>query len=361
MKVIISGGGTGGHIFTGIAIAEEFKKKDNENQVIFVGTSNGMEAKILPLYGFTLMTLPAKKFKGKSVINKFSSLFTIPKGIIKARRILKEYRPDLVLGIGGYASAPMVIAAFCTGIKTAIHEQNTIPGLTNRFLARFVKRVFIGFYESTSFFSQGKTLITGNPVRSVLLPVTSDEIAKKFTILILGGSQGSHSINMAMFDALKELREVKDKIEIIHQSGEKDKEMLEKAYKNNGIEAKVEAFIEDMAKVLRSSHLIISRAGAGSISEIMIWGKPSVLIPFPFATYNHQEYNARVLSEKGAAKILLEKELQGKKLGKIIKDFLLNREKLKTMGENAKKLARPHAAKVIIDDCYRLQNNGSMK
>ncbi|MDY6862835.1 MAG: undecaprenyldiphospho-muramoylpentapeptide beta-N-acetylglucosaminyltransferase [Thermodesulfobacteriota bacterium] len=360
MKIIISGGGTGGHIFTGIAIAEELKKKDRENQVIFVGTPNGMEVKIVPLYGYTLMTLPGKKFKGKSIIYKLSSLYEIPKGIIKGIRILKKYRPDLVLGIGGYASAPMVIAAFFSGIKTAIHEQNTIPGLTNRFLAPFVKKIFIGFYQAASFFSQRKTLITGNPVRSALLPENCVQDTKKFTILMLGGSQGAHNINTAMLDALKELMEVKDKIRIIHQSGEHDRIIMEKAYKNAGIEAKVEAFIEDMATVLKRSNLIISRAGAGSISEIMVWGKASILIPFPFAAYNHQEHNARVLSENGAAEVLLEKELTGKRLGTIIKKFFLNPEKLNVMGKNAKKLSNPHAARVIVDECYRLAGNESI-
>jgi len=357
MKIIISGGGTGGHIFTGIAIAEEFKRKDRENQVIFVGAVNGMESKILPLYKYTLMTLPAKRFKGKSVINKFLSLCEIPKGIIKARKILRKYQPDLVLGIGGYASGSMVIATFLSGIKTAIHEQNTIPGLTNRFLGRFVKKVFIGFSESFPFFPEKKTLFTGNPVRSELLIKDYDKDIKKFTILILGGSQGSHNINIAMLEAIKELEEIKDKIRIIHQSGESDKKMVEVAYKNSGIDAEVFAFINDMGKVYGSSNLIISRAGAGSISEIMVWGKPSILIPFPFSAYNHQECNARALSKKGAAIILTERELTEKRLGIIIKDLFLDRKKLKIMGEKARKLANPHAAKIIVDECYRMIRN----
>lgn len=355
MKVIIAGGGTGGHLFPGIAIAEEFMKRDRSSQVIFVGTKNGIEKDVLPGEGFTLETIMIEGVKGKNILKKIFALLKMPLGIIQSLFILVEYRPDIVIGVGGYASFPAVLSSSLLGIPNIIHEQNRIPGLANKILARIAKKVAVTFKESLNYFSKDKTEITGNPVRKRLINGFKKEVEDddRFTIFVFGGSQGASSINLSMIESLEFISKLKE-VHIIHQTGGQDFDMVKEGYEKNGVSADVYPFIKDMAECYARSNLVICRSGATAIAELTACGKPSILIPYPFAANNHQEINARVLEEKGAAEVLLDRDVNGKSLADRILAFINDKEKTREMAKKSSRLSRVDAAEKIVDICYEL-------
>ena len=356
MKVFIAGGGTGGHLFPGIALAEEFKRRNPESICVFVGAKGGIESKIIPREGFELRSIDIKGLKGKSFKEKVCNLFLIPQSIYQSIALIKEYNPELVIGMGGYASAPVIFAALLMGIKRVICEQNTIPGVTNRILARFVDSIFISFSETRYLSSMKKARFTGNPIRKKLIDgcLKGKEHKGKFTLLILGGSQGAHSLNEKILDALDYLMPVRKSLNIIHQTGEADYQWVCQAYREKGFTSEVMGFIDDMAAVYRDADLVVCRAGATTISELTLYGKASVLIPYPFAADNHQEINARVLLDKGAAKMVLNGDLTGENLAEMIIDLTADPIAVSRMGEDARKLGKPGAAEDIVDSCYKL-------
>ncbi|HSC33956.1 MAG TPA: undecaprenyldiphospho-muramoylpentapeptide beta-N-acetylglucosaminyltransferase [Thermodesulfobacteriota bacterium] len=352
MKVIIAGGGTGGHIFPAISVAEEILKRSGTNEVLFAGTKKGLENELLTKRGFRVEHISAQGIKGKGVKKSIAALLSACKGVSDSMAMIKRFRPDVVLGVGGYVSGPMVLAASLRGVPTAICEQNSYPGLTNRILGRFVKKVFATFGESVGFFPRGKVVITGNPVRSdILNAVNPKDGSDSMTILVFGGSQGAHKLNESVPEAISRLGRAD--IRVIHQTGDRDYETVKDAYAVRGIDARVLRFIDDMARAYGEADFVIGRSGAGTVAEITALGKPSLLVPYPFAANNHQLENARVLERSGAAVIVEDGNARPENLHAALTK-LLRKDKLTTMASNARSLGKPDAAARIVDEISRL-------
>ncbi len=372
MKLVIAGGGTGGHLFPGIAVAEEFLARDPGNEVLFVGTERGIEARAVPAAGYRLELISAAGIRGKHGLTQLAGIAKMIYGYAQSRKVLKAFRPDLVLGVGGYASLPMVLAAGGMRIPRFIHEQNAIPGQTNRLLARFADQVFITLEESARYFPKDSTLLTGNPLRRQILDMVGksnpplipplqkggSEQSEQggFHLFIFGGSQGAHAINMAMVEALPLLKESRDKLVITHQTGEKDCEEVAGAYRAAGIDARVTPFISDMASEYSKADLIICRAGATTIAEVTACGKACLFIPFPHAVDDHQRRNAEALLKKDACFMLLEQELTGKRLAETITELAADSGKVIRTAELAFGMARLDAARIIVDQMLERQS-----
>jgi len=360
VKIIIAGGGTGGHLFPGIALAEEFLKRDPQNKILFIGTDRGLEKSILSGEGFPLRTLHMEGIKGKGFMKKVSALLKIPGSLLRSFRIIREFRPEIVIGVGGYVSGPAVIVAHFMGIKTFLAEQNLLPGITNRILGKFVDRSFLTFNETKKWFPGEKVLVTGNPIRAAFfsrIVEQEEEIRKKgnlFTILVFGGSQGAHAINTAVIGAIEHLEDIRSKLRFIHQTGHNDLEEVSKAYQSYGIGAEVLPFIMDMASVFKEADLIICRAGATTVAEITASGKASIMIPFPFAVGDHQTKNAEALVKAKAAEMIPEKKLTGKGLAEAIKRFYRHPETLREMEARSVSMGNIRAAADIVDSCMAI-------
>ena len=355
-KVVIAGGGTGGHLFPGIAIAEGFIERKEGWKVIFIGTGKGLEKRILPQWGFELMTVPALPLKGRTWWGKAMGLFALFVGVWWSIALLRRISPRLVIGLGGYAAGSVLIAAYLLRIKRVIQEQNVYPGLTNRMAAKFSQRVFLSWpMEGIRFFPPEKVRVTGNPLRrGVLAGMGKKREGKGFTLLILGGSQGAVTINRAVITALPALVEIKKDLKIIHQTGEGDYRWVKGEYKKQGFGASVQPFIDEIAPCYREAHLVVCRAGATTITELCAWGRASVLIPYPYAADDHQHKNAQILVKHGAGRMILENELSGKRLAQEILTLYHSRRTLQEMEAGATSLARPDAAGQIVDECYQL-------
>jgi len=355
MKVIIAAGGTGGHVFPGIALADAFIKKQSDNQVLFVGTKRALEKKTIIPRGYAFAPLETSGLKGKNLFTMVRALLQTTRGIFQSMMIIKRFAPDLVIGLGGYVSGPVVLAAFLMGVKTAIHEQNSIPGVTNRILGKVVHLVCISFNYSLSYFPAHKTVMTGTPIGSDHLEKgTLAPPEHSFTLLILGGSLGSRQINGAIIDALGDLLPLKDTINIIHQTGPQEVHLVSEAYTTRGFSADVVPFIDAMAAAYQKAHLIISRAGATTIAELLVHGKASILIPYPLAADHHQQRNARILVDHKAARMIEPDHLTGQRLAALILHLYHHPEERTTMEKNAGSLGKPHAAQTLVDHCYKL-------
>ena len=367
MRLLIAGGGTGGHLFPGIAIAEEFLARDPDNEVLFVGTEQGIEGRLLPRLGFRHEFISAAGIRRKNRLSQMKGLAMLLYGYSQSRKILRQFRPQLVLGVGGYASGPVLMAARGLQIRRFIHEQNAIPGLTNKFLSRFVEKIFISLEESRTFFPAEKLVLTGNPVRKEILAKmgqTEGEPREKrstFNILVFGGSAGAHSINMAVSAALPLLRGVRERLSITHQTGEKDLPEVRSAYQAEQLQGKVVPFIEDMAAAYGDADLIVCRAGATTIAEVTACGKPCIFIPYPHAVDDHQRLNAEALLKQGAGFMLLERELSGETLAQLILDLMNDPRQLNVTGDNARGLARVEAARAIVDEMMKDAENRRKK
>ncbi len=354
-KVVIAGGGTGGHLFPGIALAEEFVRREEEWEVIFIGTGRGLEKKILPRWGFELVTVPAAPLKGGSWWRKIIGLITLLWGVMWSLRFLHKISPRLVVGLGGYSSGAVLLAAYLLGIRRVIQEQNVLPGFANRVASRFAQRIFLSWEEGRDFFPHEKARVVGNPLRrGVLEGRGGKRREKKFTLLILGGSQGAVTINRAVIEALTSLAEIKDDLMIIHQTGEAGYQWVRGEYEEKGFQTSVRPFIEEMAVCYREAHLAVCRAGATTLAELCAWGRASLLIPYPHAADDHQRKNAQVMVKHGAGRMILEEELTGERLAQEILSPYHNRRELETMEIQAASLGRPDAAALIVDECYRL-------
>jgi UDP-N-acetylglucosamine--N-acetylmuramyl-(pentapeptide) pyrophosphoryl-undecaprenol N-acetylglucosamine transferase len=354
--MIIAGGGTGGHLFPGIAIAEEFLRRNPTHRILFIGTERGLEKKILGGLGLPLRTVRMEGIKGRGPMRTAGAIAKIPGSLAASFRILREFRPDIVVGVGGYASGPAVLAARLMGVKTAIAEQNAVPGLTNRILGYFADRIFLAFSASRQWSPKSRTMVTGNPVRAAFLAERPDggENHPVFTILVFGGSQGAQGINVVVTEALDSLLHLRDRLCFIHQTGERDLKTIADAYRKQGFTAEVSPFIMDMASVYQKADLLVCRAGATSLAEITACGKASILIPFPFAVNDHQTHNAEILSRAGAAEVIAEKDLNGPLLAALIERLYLHPEAVRKMATSAAKLGNPNAAKDIVDACLAL-------
>jgi len=359
MNIIIAGGGTGGHLFPGVAIAEEFIGRSPRNNVLFIGTEKGLERKILGDMGFQLRTINVAGVRGKGPVKTFTGLIKIPMSIVQSYSIIHDFCPDLIIGVGGYASGPVVMTGHYMGKRTVIAEQNAVPGLTNRILGKFVDRVFVTFLETEKWFSKKNIVVTGNPVRAGFTRKETKlrKTGGKFTLLIFGGSQGASAINSAVADALTYLEKIRDEIKIIHQTGRGNVDKLTKVYMDHRIDADVFSFIYDMASVYDLADLLVCRAGATTIAEITAKGKAALLVPFPFAAGDHQRLNAQVLVNAGAAEMMLEKDMDGKKLAHVIGQLFHNRERIKRMEEKSRTLGNIKAAANIVDECLYLTSS----
>lgn len=358
MNIIIAGGGTGGHLFPGVAIAEEFLARNHGNRVLFIGTERGLEKRVLGELGYPLRILNIEGIKGRSIGSVLTALGKIPKSLLDAAGIIKEFRPDIVIGVGGYASGPAVLMAHLKGIKTAIAEQNAFPGLTNRILGNFADRIFLSFAEARKWFSDKRVLVTGNPIRAAFRLGQGRDVNKKekdmFTVLVFGGSQGARAINRAAMDCLEHIRDMKNGVRFIHQTGSQDAAMVAEGYGKYGIKADVTTFIVDMAAAYQMSDILVCRAGATSIAEITASGKAAILIPFPYAVNDHQTKNAEVLVRAGAARMIPESELNGRLLADTIQELCMQPEKLRSMEKASASLGNANAASDIVDACMEL-------
>ncbi len=356
-RVVIAGGGTGGHLYPGIALATALKKHDKEMDITFVGTKQGIESKVLPRENFPLKTIDSAGLIGKKGFKRLFSLIKIPVGIFQSLAFLFQYKPGLVVGVGGYVSGPLVFSAWILRIPILIHEQNSIPGTTNKLLGKIADKIAVSFKESLKYFPADKTLETGNLIREELsdskeetTPTSSD----KFNVLVLGGSQGAHSINAGMVEAIDVLAEKKNHLHITHQTGESDHDRVKNHYAQKGISADVRPFIHDMAEQYRKSELIICRAGATTLAEITALGKMAVLIPYPHATHNHQEHNARILESARAALMILDKDVSGERLAKAITDAMERPEEKRHLEKNCYALGKRDATKKALQLCLEL-------
>jgi UDP-N-acetylglucosamine--N-acetylmuramyl-(pentapeptide) pyrophosphoryl-undecaprenol N-acetylglucosamine transferase len=358
LRVVIAGGGTGGHLYPGIAVARELLGRRPKAAVSFAGTARGIEARVVPREGFALDLIRSGGLKGKSMADRARGAMLIPLGLLDAWRIVSTRRPDLVIGVGGYSSGPVVITAAARGVPTMVLEQNAVPGLTNRLLSRWVKAAAVSF-ESTRQFFGAKAFVSGNPVRPEFLEGAGSDAeaggdGATTRVLVFGGSQGAHAINLAMVEAAAELARQGPRLRITHQTGERDVEMVRAAYKQRGLSADVEPFLDDMGRRLAEADVVVCRAGATTLAEITAAGKAAVLIPLPTATDDHQRRNAEALMARGAADLLLQAELSGDEIASRIVALAADRPRRMRMAAAARELARPDAARVIVDRALEL-------
>jgi UDP-N-acetylglucosamine--N-acetylmuramyl-(pentapeptide) pyrophosphoryl-undecaprenol N-acetylglucosamine transferase len=353
---MIAGGGTGGHLFPGLAVAEEVITRHPGNEVVFVGTSRGLEARVVPAAGFPLEILEARGLKGTSLGQRLLGLWALPRALWASFRLLWRYRPDVVLGVGGYVSGPVVLAAWFLRVPTAVQEQNALPGLTNRILGRLASAVFVSFEEARAFFPRRRTHLVGNPVRRALLDnfLRSTVKHEKFTVLVFGGSLGARGLNTRVLEALGHLQSVKDTVHFVHQTGKHDLDRVQKAYAEAGMEAEVTEFIDDMSGAYAKADLVVCRAGATTLAELTICKKASLLVPFPHATDDHQAVNAQAMVSQGASRMFREEQLTGEQLAREIVSLLNDRERLRVMEKKAALLGRPEAARELADVCVKL-------
>ncbi len=355
MRVIFAGGGTGGHIYPGIALARYLKKEDPKAEVLFVGTARGLETKIVPMEGFDLKLIRVRAFKRKFSLDTFKTVAEMFVGFAEAGRIIKEFKPDVVVGTGGYVCGPVVMNAVLKGIPAVIHEQNAFPGVTNRILSRFVDSTAISFKESREYFKNArKVVFTGNPVRGEMLNVTREKAREKLGIgrdealvVVVGGSQGAAAINSCVTEMLKNFYKDGDWSMIFSTGNGQYEVVLEQLKGFSWASVKVVPYIFEAAETYAAADLVVCRGGAITSSELTVLGIPSIMIPLPGAAANHQEHNARALEKAGAAVVITENDLNGKVLYMQIKKLLKDREQLNRMARKAKEAGNPSAAEKI--------------
>ncbi|UCB52815.1 MAG: undecaprenyldiphospho-muramoylpentapeptide beta-N-acetylglucosaminyltransferase [Candidatus Zixiibacteriota bacterium] len=363
IKVMFAGGKTGGHIFPAIAMALEFRKRYTRGKLVFVGTKGGMEEKIVPHYGFRLSLIRTKGLSRRSYMSNLLLAFHLLKGFYQARRILNQEKPGLVVGTGGYVSFPAVMLACLKNIPTMIQEQNSYPGISTRILARFADKVCLSYSESLRYFPVGKKFsVIGNPIRENLIRKEKSAALAEFglevdrkTIFVFGGSQGSHALNQTFLQCLDLLEPT---WQILWQTGDRDFPEIAGKVKEKRVAAAAHPFIQDIGAAYAASDLVVSRAGALTLAEITACGKPSILIPFPFATADHQRHNAEALQRKGAAKMILEKNLTAERLAGEIGSLLSEESKLKLMAKRSAEMGKPEAAAMLVDEMEKLLSPG---
>ena len=346
-RIMVAGGGTGGHLFPGLAVIEELRRRVPELEVRFVGTERGIEARILPERGEELDLLKVTPLKGQGIGARFKSFARIPAAMREASGLMRAFEPDLVLGVGGYASGPVLLAASLSGRPTAVLEQNAFVGMTNRILARFVDRAYISFEQTQVVFGKNKSRLTGNPVRHDFVEHARLALAdpegfesRARTVLILGGSQGARKLNEDVPRALVRSGLADRGLRVVHQTGKSMRDEVEKTYEELGIAAKVVTFIDDMARAYSNAALVIARAGATTLAELCAIGRPSILVPFPFAAADHQAKNALALQERGASICIRESERGGEDLGDLVGGLLDDPTRRRAMAQAARGLGR---------------------
>ena len=376
MRVLIAGGGTGGHLYPGIALARELQKRDSATVVTFVGTARGIEARVVPREGFALDLIRVSGLNVRSRMARLRGVGLLPLAAIDAWRVISRRRPDVVVGVGGFASGPVLALAAARGYPTMLLEQNALPGLANRLLARVVRAAAVNFETALAYFPR-TGFVAGNPVRPEFFPATNEEANDRFTqsigsgdtasrgaveqdespraarILIFGGSQGAHAINMAMVEAAPRLAATGLHLAVTHQTGERDLDLVRGAYQRAGLQARVEAFIFQIDGEMKAADVVICRAGATTLAELAASATPAILVPLPTATDDHQRKNAEVFARSGAAVVIEERELTTTLPG-VLETLVSSTDRLRTMSAAAKTLARPDAAERIADRVEQL-------
>ncbi|HET9742391.1 MAG TPA: undecaprenyldiphospho-muramoylpentapeptide beta-N-acetylglucosaminyltransferase [Terriglobales bacterium] len=349
MKAVIVGGGTGGHVIPALAIARELHKR-YAAEVEFIGTGRGIENRLVPPAGFPLHLIQVGQLKGQSIVRRARTLSDIPLAVFACRKIFREFKPQVVIGVGGYASGPGMLAAILMRIPTLAFEPNLVPGFANRMVARWVSAAAVHFQETKRFFRNAQ--ITGVPVRQEFFSIPQREFRKPGSLLVFGGSQGARVLNQAMIDAIPKWKQLG--VAIRHQTGERDFEKVDSAYRQAGLAADVSRFIDDMPSAFAGADLILCRSGASTVGEIAAAEKPAVFVPFPFAADDHQLKNAEALERAGAGRLIPERELSADSLGNLIGELLVQPEALASMSAKAKALSHPNASREIAELAFSL-------
>ena len=364
LKMVVTGGGTGGHLFPAIAVAEALLQQNAENRVLFIGTGRQLDNLALANRPFATATLKCPAIKGKNLFGGLLALLKLPFSLMAAIRLIKDFQADLVFAAGGYVSGPVGLAAWLLKIPVLIHEQNSVPGLTNRLLGHLARRVFVSLPGSEHYFPAGKTVLSGNPIRSELLAASHAAARphEKTTLLVLGGSQGAHRLNLLMLEAAarigQQLRNWPGGFEIIHQTGGQDEQLARETYARLGLVAQVAPFIQAMAAAYNQADLVIARAGATTLAELLIFKKAAILVPYPYAADNHQAKNADHLVKNGGARMFYEAELTGPKLGAELIGLLTDPQARQEMAQKNGQLARPEATETILNGCLEVVTTG---
>ncbi len=357
LRLLITGGGTGGHLFPAVAAAQALKKRQPESEVLFIGTRRKIDTTSLQRYGFASSSIYSHGLKGKNIRELVKALAILPVSFIQAVVRIRSFKPDVALGVGGYVTGPVMLAAKFLGVPTIVHEQNSVPGMANRKLGAIVNRVCVSLPGSEQFFPANKTVMTGNPVRQNILGLSRKPVDRNCnvkTLLVLGGSQGANALNSVVTEAFCNDESGKlSALSVIHQTGRKDVDWVREKYREAGIDARVEPFFQDMESVYENADVLISRAGATTLTELAVLGKPAILVPYPFAADNHQKKNADHYVQGGGALQIAQNELDSKLLTTMIGDLLDEPERLRSMGEAMKKMGAPDAAERIIDVCIQ--------
>lgn len=357
MKVLIAAGGTGGHIYPGIAVANEIMRRDEASEVLFVGTARGLEKRIVPENGFQLSLINSAGLKNVGVMGKIKGLSVLPRSFFEARRIIRQFRPHVVVGAGGYVSGPVLLMAAIMGVPTLVMDSNALPGFTNRQLARFVEKAALTFDEAVPFFGK-KGVVTGNPVRQEFFDIPTKERSDEFHVLIFGGSQGARAINNAMSEALPQLSDLAGRLTITHQTGEHDFDDVLAAYAGSAfVNADVRPFISDIFVEFGKADVIICRAGATTCAEIAAAGKAAIMVPFPGAADDHQRKNAEALEAAGAVRMILQTDLTADSLSEALRELIGSPERISEMERAVKDLGRPDAASATVDLIEELKSN----
>jgi len=359
MNVVIAAGGTGGHFFPALALAEEFCDRDPTTTVTLIGTGRALEQTMVTGTDIRIERIAVQGVIGRGIVGSFKGLLLVPKAIQAAMHVLRKHQANLVIGTGGYTSPPVLIGAWLLGIKRAILEPNAIPGIANRVLGPVAQRVFVSFEDAKSYFPKAKVRVVGTPIRNafsdadLLPPVT--EVS---TVLVCGGSQGAKALNTAVVEAVKHSHIWQKQIRVIHQTGDEDFERVRQAYEEVSVSVQVVPFLQDMPSALGGADLVITRCGALTLAEIAALGKPSILVPFPQATHHHQEKNARAVEKAGAGIVMLESELTGANLAQTVEALRNDPSRVQSMAQNSLALKRTNVTDTIVQECYALVSNG---
>jgi UDP-N-acetylglucosamine--N-acetylmuramyl-(pentapeptide) pyrophosphoryl-undecaprenol N-acetylglucosamine transferase len=359
VKVLIAGGGTGGHLYPGIALAREIQRRDPSAAITFVGTATGVEARVVPREGFPLELIRVSGLKGMSRRDRVKGFAILPLATIDAWRVISKHRPRVVIGVGGFASGPVLLLAALRRLPTLLLEQNAHPGVTNRILARVVRAAAVTFHESLTFFPK-IGFVTGNPVRPEFFRGFKEADDRQSAprdaarVLIFGGSQGAHAINVAMVEAAPQLAAAGARLAITHQTGERDVELVRDAYQRAGLPARVEAFLFEMDREMTNADVVVARAGATTLAELAAARRPAILVPLPRATDDHQRKNAEVIAKNGGAEVIDQRELTGDRLAAAILSLAADEPRRQRMAAAMATFARPDAAARIADRVWKL-------
>ena len=346
MRAILAGGGTGGHVIPALAIARELTTRYKAD-ILFIGTSRGIENRLVPAAGFELKLIEVGALKNVSFATRLKTLVALPRAISAAKKLLRDFQPNIVIGVGGYASGPAMMAAQRLGIPTLAFEPNLVPGLANRWVAGRVKAAAVHFDETAKYFKNAK--VTGVPVRPQFFAIATRPVEAAPSLLVFGGSQGAAAINAAVIGALPAIMSALPDLRIVHQSGESELAATKAAYERSGVAADVSAFIADMPGAFANADLIVCRSGASTVAEITAAGKPAIFIPFPRAADDHQTRNAQALERVGAAILIPQSQLNTDSLAQHIVGLLKDRTRLATMSAASKRLAHPDAGREIAE------------